>query len=184
MADYGRWTTSSSAIGAYWRKKERQQKLETQRRRQRAREVLAHQANKEYFDSNVLQRPMGLTTTKKGARSARRSRPRMGMSTRAGIRTPIWSMSRLASPPRRRRLPGRRCPRRTVSAHEVCDTHRSFFPHSAARASHGARKERHAARFSERPRRDHHNQRQALRARSFAAAPTARNGKERIRARI
>ena len=67
MADYGRWTTSSSAIGAYWRKKERQQKLETQRRRQRAREVLAHQANKEYFDSNVLQRPMGLTTTKKGA---------------------------------------------------------------------------------------------------------------------
>ena len=47
MADYGRWTTSSSAIGAYWRKKERQQKLETQRRRQRAREVLAHQANKE-----------------------------------------------------------------------------------------------------------------------------------------
>ena len=67
MADYGRWTTSSSAIGAHWRKKERQQKLETQRRRQRAREVLAHQANKEYFDSNVLQRPMGLTTTKKGA---------------------------------------------------------------------------------------------------------------------
>ena len=67
MADYGRWTTSSSAIGAYWRKKERQQKLEAQRRRQRAREVLAHQANKEYFDSNVLQRSMGLTTTKKGA---------------------------------------------------------------------------------------------------------------------
>ena len=67
MADYGRWTTSSSAIGAHWRKKERQQKLETQRRRQRAREVLAHQANKEYFDSNVLQKPMGLTTTKKGA---------------------------------------------------------------------------------------------------------------------
>ena len=67
MADYGRWTTSSSAIGAHWRKKERLQKLETQRRRQRAREVLAHQANKEYFDSNVLQRPMGLTTTKKGA---------------------------------------------------------------------------------------------------------------------
>jgi len=47
MADYGRWTTSSSAIGAYWKKKERQQKLEAQRRRQRAREVLAHQANKE-----------------------------------------------------------------------------------------------------------------------------------------
>jgi hypothetical protein len=47
MADYGRWTTSSSAIGAHWRKKERLQKLETQRRRQRAREVLAHQANKE-----------------------------------------------------------------------------------------------------------------------------------------
>ena len=67
MADYGRWTTSSSAIGAHWRKKERQQKLETQRRRQRAREVLAHQANKAYFDSNVLQKPMGLTTTKKGA---------------------------------------------------------------------------------------------------------------------
>jgi len=67
MADYGRWTTSSSAIGAHWRKKERLQKLEAQRRRQRAREVLAHQANKEYFDSNVLQRPMGLTTTKKGA---------------------------------------------------------------------------------------------------------------------
>ena len=67
MGDYGRWTTSSSAIGAHWRKKERLQKLETQRRRQRAKEVLAHQANKEYFDSNVLQRPMGLTTTKKGA---------------------------------------------------------------------------------------------------------------------
>ena len=67
MGDYGRWTTSSSAIGAHWRKKERLQKLETQRRRQRAREVLAHQANKEYFDSNVLQKPMGLTTTKKRA---------------------------------------------------------------------------------------------------------------------
>ena len=129
MADYGRWTTSSSAIGAYWRKKERQQKLETQRRRQRAREVLAHQANKEYFDSNVLQRSMGLTTTKKGAQreafAAAYGTEHEGRDThsdlvnvKAGITTTAEKAAReaLSAP---------------VSPHS-CAPHRSVFPHSAA----------------------------------------------------
>ena len=143
MADYGRWTTSSSAIGAHWRKKERQQKLETQRRRQRAREVLAHQANKEYFDSNVLQRQMGITTTKKGAQreafAAAYGTEHEGRDTHSDLVNVKAGITTTKEKAARETLSA------AVSPHS-CAPHRSFF---------------HTAR-----------------------PPTARNGKERTRARI
>ena len=148
MADYGRWTTSSSAIGAYWRKKERQQKLETQRRRQRAREVLAHQANKEYFDSNVLQRSMGLTTTKKGAQreafAAAYGTEHEGRDTHSDLVNVKAGITTTKEKAAREALSAPVSPRLYVvcASPVVLSTQRG-------RVRHGARRERHALRFNE-----------------------------------
>ena len=101
---------------------ERQQKLEAQR--QRAREVLAHQANKEYFDSSFKE--AWADDDEEGATEALTRR-----GEHEGRDTSDLVNVKAASRRRRRRLRARRCPRTGVASRVAS---RSFFPHNVTTA--------------------------------------------------